>query len=183
MSFMQLASGRPFHFSGIVDAISIEDVADQLSKINRFAGATRVPYSVAQHSDHVSKIVKARGGPKIAQLAGLLHDVHEMVTGDIITPVKLQLKGVAAFEDAMQTRICHGLNVASVMALLNLSIVRQADMVALATERRDLLVESQKPWEIELPEPDPRVIKPVGWKSARSAFIKRFHMLTKESTR
>lgn len=57
-------------------------VGNSLAKINRFAGRTPVPYSVARHSVLVSRLC---GTPE-ARMWGILHDAHEAFLGDIITP-------------------------------------------------------------------------------------------------
>lgn len=65
------------------DGISIEDIANSLSKICRFAGQSRYFYSVAEHSLLVSCAVK-REHAKWA----LLHDAAEAYMGDVIRPVR-----------------------------------------------------------------------------------------------
>lgn len=69
-----------------LDAISFRDLAvtaisETLAKINRFAGRTPEPWSVASHSVLVSRLC-----PSNAAAAGLLHDAHEAFIGDLITP-------------------------------------------------------------------------------------------------
>lgn len=64
------------------------DVASALSNICRFAGNVRRFYSVAEHCVLVATILRARSAPPRVQLAGLLHDAFEYVTGDITSPTK-----------------------------------------------------------------------------------------------
>lgn len=64
------------------------DVASALSNICRFAGNVRRFYSVAEHCVLVATILRARNAPPRVQLAGLLHDAFEYVTGDITSPTK-----------------------------------------------------------------------------------------------
>lgn len=61
--------------------IDLGDIARGLSQINRFAGQTRRPISVAEHSLVVRKLCAAG-----LRLAGLLHDGHEAYFGDWPTP-------------------------------------------------------------------------------------------------
>jgi hypothetical protein len=66
----------------IGDKITPETIAHSLAHINRYNGAFGA-YSVAQHCVHVSEHL-----PQSLKFSGLMHDVCEVWTGDIITPVK-----------------------------------------------------------------------------------------------
>lgn len=84
---IELLDGTNFNYSTCnVDEIDIEQIAHVLSQVNRFAGHTLFPYSVAQHSLNASKIV----APEFAFCA-LMHDTTEMVTNDIVTPLKVRV--------------------------------------------------------------------------------------------
>jgi len=79
--------------------IRIEDIAHHLSILNRFAGATRVPYSVAQHSVLLSYCCEPQDA-----LHGLLDDAPEAYLGDWIRPVKWlgMMDAMVAVEDALR---------------------------------------------------------------------------------
>lgn len=66
--------------------IDLGDIAHALSRIQRFAGHTTVPYSVAEHSMLVARIV-AMTHPHY-QLHALLHDATEAYIGDASRPLK-----------------------------------------------------------------------------------------------
>lgn len=64
------------------DDIDIRDIAHALALCNRFAGHTRVPYSVAQHSVYTAVLC-----PEYP-LTALLHDASEAYLGDVTKWVK-----------------------------------------------------------------------------------------------
>lgn len=153
------------------DLIDIDDIAHQLSLINRFNGATKEPYSVAQHSVIVSNIVK----PEFA-LLGLLHDAAEAYIGDIVGPVK---KLFNQFFGDLERRLL-GVILEKYCAEIGVDClwkVKTADMQAYVTEFRDLF---NSPQNFEhLPEPLAYKIEPVGNWKAKRMFLNRFHELTK----
>lgn len=74
---------------------TLRDIAFSLSRVPRFGGYSRRPWTVAHHSLVVAEIagVLAEDRPApldygMAYLSGLLHDAHEALTGDIPTPFK-----------------------------------------------------------------------------------------------
>lgn len=85
MNWMLLSGGAAATFTGSVQFLNCTaydllcDIALSLSNMNRAAG--RFPWSVAQHS-----LLVARMLPPELVLEGLLHDAHEAITGDIPTP-------------------------------------------------------------------------------------------------
>ena len=127
--------------------ISAEDIAHALSQLNRFCGHARRPYSVAEHSLLVCEIAERELGLDVhGRLAALLHDAHEAYCGDLHTPGKRAV-GTAwhDFEGRLMVAIRRkfGLIVA---AGFNGPQIHQADLMALAIERRDLLPPGGLPW-------------------------------------
>lgn len=183
--FLRTASGRDLILAR-PDTVDIEDIAAHLSKINRFNGATREPYSVAQHSVLVARILALAGHDAATQLWGLLHDAHEAYLGDMATPVQWHLFGnvdkarnilpspweeaTSAMDEAIIR--CLGLTVTDVMR----REVLLADKRALVTEWRDLM---QGPcpagWTAEpLAE---RPIRCLTWVQAQDLFLRRFDVI------
>ena len=166
---MVTASGQPFWpASPQAKDIRIYDIAWQLARTCRFAGALREGveiYSVAQHSCLVSDHC-----PPEFKLEGLLHDAHEYVFGDVIRPVKASLPGERPAEVALDRliRAKYGLPVSLSPE------VKEQDFRAVVTERRDLLPPHPDVDWGELPEPWPERIEPWLPSEAAREFIKRF---------
>ena len=145
-------SGRDYLPPQMMPAdVHIEDVAHALSLICRFGGHTEVHYSVAQHSLLVARILEDQGAPVEAQLAGLLHDAHEAYIGDIPTPIKSVLGATwHDLEADVATAVRRALDVTSAFHDWE-DLIKYADRVALATERRDLMhfdADHNIPWRL-----------------------------------
>ena len=85
MSKTLLFDGTLIDFDNLESTIAnldIECCIQSMSKVCRFNGNTRFFYSNLQHCINVSNIC-----PTELKLAGLLHDIHEAIIGDIVTPV------------------------------------------------------------------------------------------------
>ena len=182
MSWLLTASGVPFSIgrANAVD-VNLTDVAHHLALINRFCGATTRPYSVAEHSLLVAEICERDFGmtDPSGLLAALMHDAHEAYFGDISTPVKHHLGEEArvlewSLERAVQDR--YGLRTPNVGYR---DLIRRADLMALATERRDLMNPNPTPWAV-LQGIDPvswidlRQRDGMDWTDWREAFKARF---------
>lgn len=131
---------------------SLREIAHSLAQINRFTGHCSRPYSVAEHSLLVADIAKTsfRASPAV-QLAALMHDAHECITGDVSSPIKQVLGAVwAEFEDAQQTNLLTQYGLADIFEEHH-ALIKSCDLMALATERRDMLpfdVDRHAPWPI-----------------------------------
>jgi hypothetical protein len=160
MSFIVLSNGtelelrnpRPSDFSAI-------DIAWSLAQTNRFMGRANRPYSVAEHSLLVREIAERElGGKLMVQFAALLHDAHEAYCGDTVSPAKREI-GPAWHEwESFWQRHVERHFAFSVAARINAPLVKRADLIALATERRDLMPQSSGAWPaLEGIEPAPWV--------------------------
>lgn len=175
-------SARPEDFA-------LDDVAHQLALINRFLGATRVPYSVAEHSVRaerwVEKTFRRRYSATMegfeehlrrACLAALVHDVSEYLFGDMPAPLKRRdtMWWYRDSEDRFQRAVeaWAGLE----LGAIDWAIVKEADLTMLATEARDLLAPPAVPWG-KLPPPDAEVIVPWEWRHAEREFREAFERL------
>lgn len=184
--WLQLGNGLPFDF-GVVPDLDLFTIADQLSKLCRFRGATApgVFYSVAQHSDLVSHLV---GPDPHLKMRALLHDAREIVTGDMASPLKKNMPDeFLAWWESVETTAQKQIEQALFVTELGytreqIAAIKHADLVALATEKRDLLLPCPREWST-LPPPIPARIEPLDVDQAREAFVLRFNEIQRELER
>ena len=191
--WMLTATGQNYILSGpgvlLGNAPRIKDIAHHLAQINRFTGACSRPYSVAEHSLLVERIGAARGATPIVRLALLMHDGHEAFTTDLSSPAKHSVgAGWRAFEGMHALNIAHHFGLKTAFAAHRKEIIA-CDLIALATERRDLTPydpEVHGPWPIldtpgSVIRPCAEVLDPneppLTWRAMRDAFINRYLLL------
>ena len=154
--------------------ISIDDIAHALSNLCRFAGHTRVFYSVAQHSVMVSRIVSSE-----ARLAGLLHDAAEAYIGDVTTPLKMLLSQYREIERSVEKVIFNRFSIPDTLS----PEIKHADLRLLATERRDLMTDKTGAgtWPIiQDIEPLSEPIIPLSPKEASNLFLQEYEKIISE---
>lgn len=171
MSWILTASGRHFNYRDPrPEDIHILDIAQALASECRYNGHTRAFYSVAQHAWLASQIV-----PRELALEALLHDATEAYCKDIPSPLKELLPDYRDIEARIDgvLRAVFGLPSSMTPA------VKHADLVLLATERRDLMPADSTPWAV-LAGIDalPRRIIAMPPAKARSHFLTRYIELT-----
>lgn len=139
------------------DDISFYDIARSLSRLNRYNGHAG-GYTVAQHSCIVASFL-----PEEIRVHGLLHDAPEYAVGDVTSPMKLALsKACPSFRPAFKL-IEQGFKVA-IYAKAGIALptpeieaqVRHADLVALATEQREIM-NSPNVWNLPVPASNRRI--------------------------
>ena len=169
-STIMLSSGIYFDLlSPQTSVFTVKDIAHALSHLCRFTGHTHEFYSVAEHSLRVSRIV-----PQHQSLQGLLHDAAEAFVGDVSSPLKHLLPDYKIIEQRIEVEIFKRFGV----PLIICDEVKHADLVMLATERRDLLPPSQDVWPIiDGIQPLPDHILPMDSMQAKIRFLKRFEEL------
>jgi len=152
--------------------IVIGDIAHGLAHQCRFNGQTSKFYSVAQHSVLVASIL-----PRELRLAGLLHDASEAYLGDVVQPLKDLLPEYQAIEE----NFCKVLSMRFGVNLQYNDAIRHADLVVLATERRDLMPMDMADWSsIAGITPMSRTIKPMTPEAASAQFMEMFFTLTNQ---
>ncbi len=148
MTWILTRSGQKFDLANpTADMVDPADIAHSLSMQCRFNGHTSSFYSVAQHCYLVADLVPAED-----QLAALLHDATEAYVGDLVRPLKEDMRAEARWHGAGCTydlteqrvweAICERFDLSPVMQ----ASVKHADLVALATEKRDLMPAHAEPW-------------------------------------
>ena len=143
-TFALTQSGREHILSGPAathpdNVPSLREIAHSLAQINRYTGHASRPYSVAEHSLLVCMFAKADGASNAVAFAALMHDAHEAIVGDVSSQIKIELGEVwAAFEWKHQRHLLEQYELLDAFTQHKAAIKRW-DLIALATERRDLM--------------------------------------------
>jgi 5'-deoxynucleotidase YfbR-like HD superfamily hydrolase len=163
-------NGKYFDFmSPETSEFDIHVIAHGLSNICRFAGHTKSFYSVAQHSVLVSLLV-----PQELALHGLLHDAAEAFIGDVARPLKNLLPDYREIEKRVEKAVFARFGLDAEVP----ESVKRADLILLATERRDLMTEHDDEWMvIKDVSPFPDTIMPQQPEIAYAMFIHRYRVI------
>lgn len=171
------------------DDICLEDIAHSLSLQCRFNGHCIRFYSVCDHSIHVYRYLvrqymdlaikddmeQQTHWMKLVRW-GLLHDAAETYTKDLPRPIKAALPEWKPIEEAIEKVIAAKYELPYPIP----KIVRHADDVILATEKRDVMGGvPPKSWE-PLPEPLSMIILPLSPLEAEREFLRIANLLDLE---
>ena len=151
--------------------ISIEDIAHGLSNTCRFGGHSRQFYSVAQHSVLVAQLV-----PPKYSFQGLMHDAAEAYIGDIPKPLKNLLPDYREIEKRVELAIFKHFGLPLTLS----PTVKNADLLMLATEQRDLMAPHDDEWMlIKGVEPIQSRVIPITPDQAFNLFMQAFDAMNK----
>jgi len=194
--WMITATGRDHFLSGaqsLLNELDILDIAWHLAQENRYTGAAKRPYCVAEHSLLCADLARADGKSALVQLGCLMHDAHEAYTGDASSPVKRSVGVSWSRFEALQADLTRRWFHLTTVFTTHRDLIHHYDTVALATERRDLIrfdPARNRPWFIDEPG---AVVPPASfvnlnelwrlnapWTHWRDAFLERFLQLQKE---
>jgi hypothetical protein len=166
-------SGNYFYFDDVQNSdYTIEDIAHALSHIGRYTGHTKIFYSVAEHAVRASYIV-----PSEHALAALMHDSSEAFLGDIASPLKAMLIEYKMIEEYVEEEIFKKFGLPFPMH----SEIKKADLIMLATEKRDLMPATKVQWDVlKGVIPLDQEIVPVNSSIAKMIFLRRFKELKGE---
>lgn len=176
MSWIVTYTGRRFDLlAPRAEDVDMRDIAHALANLCRFNGHCRRHYSVAQHSVLVSHLV-----PEEYALFGLLHDAGEAYVGDVLSPLKAVIPEFGVIEARVMAAIAERFALPWPFESPAKCAIKHADLVALATERRDLITHHPDPWPcLAGVLPMVSVKAPAAWNAdhAEWMFMQRFEML------
>ncbi len=160
--FLHVLDPRP-------EEIDLADIARNLSRAARFAGATRgdwPAWTVADHSVLCGWLALIERRPAVV-CAALMHDAAEAFLGDLVRPVKVAVPAFARIEARLLDVIAErfGLDPAAFRS----PEVKRIDNLACATEAAALLPGA--PRFPGLPEPAGIAVRPEGAEAARLDFL------------
>ncbi|MCT8970884.1 hypothetical protein [Microbaculum marinisediminis] len=173
-TWVQTASGAAFDLlAPSPEQVHPEDLAEHLSKIPRFAGATpNVVISVAQHS-----VLVAEALPAEARAYGLLHDGHEAYLGNdqgpklnaltALAPITLAILAQLRLRAAAAIHARFGLSWPPPVEIA--AAIDRANARAVAAEKRAFMAPEPRPWA-PLPEPLSAIDEPWTWSEASERF-------------
>lgn len=182
-------------FGGPIDLLDIDPtritpqaIAQALARINRWGGNTELPISVAQHSVLVFEIYK-KLNPGLAANAifALLHDGHQYLISDVLTPTVKVLEhampGVARHVENLKHQVDMAIRSALMLPNPTMEIyaaIAEADRLAAAIEWLSFVPESNGACPYGAPPRGlPTRIKARAWPDAEEAFLST---LTRELT-
>lgn len=181
MTWLLTATGAVVDLRFIAaDSISLLDIAHHLAQLNRYTGACRRPYSVAEHSLLVVELLESRGytSPALLQ-AALMHDAHEAYTSDVSSPMK-QVLGDAwhAVDQRAQHAVLARFRCLAASAA-HADLIKWADLTALSTERLFLLPDAGPRWPASDSHPAVGWVRwkdraELSWLDWRQAFLDKF---------
>lgn len=154
------------------DMICIEDIAHHLSILTRWVGATKFPYSVAEHSLMVAKYCSEE-----LKLEGLLHDAAEAYTNDFSYPFKKLMRHLEQVEiDAVVNQIQELIEYKFKLGFGHHDLIKVLDLRAAKTERNQLLLAPVEQYDTsyENAEPFKENILNLQWWNVEQLFLEMY---------
>lgn len=174
--WIQTATGGKFHLLQPTTAeVNATDILAALPLVPCFAGQQEAgrheyAYSVAQHCLLVSYLV-----PDEFALDGLLHDAWKVYIGDLTRPLNQLLKLITngrwrTVRNRVQRAVALRFNTRHPLP----AEVEEGDLLARATELRDVMAPPPEPWSLKLPKPHHEIIIPQSPMEVRRRFERRW---------
>lgn len=163
------------------EQIDVYDIAHALAFIPRYTGHSKSGYTVGQHSLFVAQLVEQWGYYSL-RLHALLHDAPEYALGDWSSPLKQIIRQRAPYLLELEARFEHVIAERFKLRPLDPAdrqLIKRADLVALATEKRDFMLPSPRPnWGASsgypLEEPSPHRLWVREPEHVERNFLERF---------
>jgi hypothetical protein len=171
MSWILTISARKFDLLNPAAAmVRTSDIVHALSLVCRFTGHCAYHYSVAQHSLLVASILAEHcPGPENQGIA-LKATIRHLLPNEQGQGLSALVDVYQQIEDRVWFAICEHFALDPDLP----ASVKRADMVALATEKRDLLPEHPEPWPCLLGiEPMPFRVARTDYEEVRIMFHRR----------
>lgn len=153
-NWIQLTSGGGYDFDtqSLFGRFDVErDLAYSLAGINRYLRHTAVSWSVAIHSVAVARTLWEITRDKAIAAAGLGHDWHECIVGDIPTPVAwaVDYQKIKAVKEEAQLALEERMGVPPQLRAANFpAYVKAADLAALHVEKQLFMVPPARDWGV-----------------------------------
>jgi 5'-deoxynucleotidase YfbR-like HD superfamily hydrolase len=184
-NYMRTSTGKRYYpMDPRPDEVEIEVIAHHLAMKCRYAGATRVFYSVAEHSVYVTLDSLLRTADVRLAKQCIIHDGSEAYNGDLIRPLKYDAAFSAPFkhvEELNERAICQRFEIPYPFD----PRVKESDEAVTAAELRQLLnraPEDTGSWKNDNLHDDTRVapfvIAGLTPFEARSLFLALFQKIT-----
>ncbi len=144
-SWIQIVNGKAFDFENpSAFEWKADEIAHHLAGIPRFNGATVLPWYGSDHSILVSDNCSPEAAPW-----GLWHDGHEMITGDISSPIIKHFMNAYfnIFTYDCDVNIQHKFNIKVTPDILH--EVVYIDAACLIAERNAFIHPSPMPWSVD----------------------------------
>lgn len=179
--WIQTGTSKPFDFEKPDEyQWNILALAHSLAQLNRYVGHCFLPYSVAQHCVAMAQWLLDQGEEPGCAYAALMHEVAEMVTGDIPGPLKAYLRkdtnALKAFETVVERSGFKFFQVTPWMDKYK-DRIKQVDQRISLDEKRMLLPPSEWEWDLERIGMEPLGLKdlwPIPYFEAEQNFVKMY---------
>ena len=136
MTWMQTFTGKKVDFTDPrAEDMEIVDIAKGLSLICRYNGQCSVFYCVADHSIRCMAALREKGYSAEIQMQALMHDAAEAYIGDVVKPLKDMLPEFLRVEERFEEVLFAKYGMPPELD----PIVKEMDMIMLATEKRHLM--------------------------------------------
>ena len=150
------------------EEFDLESIAIGVSREFRFGNQSCVPYTVGQHSYHVSTICKE------FPLEGLFHDGVEAFTRDLPSPLKKVLPQYEIIEKRLWRALAEKFGLQKELP----AEVIKADKIMVATECLQLMLKPKEMYSIEEDPININLIPPWPMDLTEGMFKKRYYELT-----